>query len=293
MKGPRVTAPLDDMHCHLDFVRDPAAIVRNARAAGSSLFANTVTPAGYERAQALLADLVSSEQSAEAPVLRLGCGFHPWYASPDALDDALEQIDACAFVGEVGMDFGARGICAPAEQVRLFSALMRRVARSEGTVVSIHSVGAARETLDVLEETGALARATCVFHWFSGPSDQLKRAIDAGCWFSVGPLMAASRRGRAYIQAIPLDRMLLETDAPPTPAGTVPACPDRQTAPAPDVNYTFADLSRGLARACAVVREVKGAQIAAHPNRYPRRLRDADPADILHENAVAVLCGRV
>lgn len=289
--GANVTAPLDDLHCHLDFMRDSASIVRAARAAGSSIFANTVTPAGYVRACDLLEGLVTTTPEASGPVLRLGCGFHPWYASPSALDDALEQIGACAYVGEVGMDFGTRGVCTPPEQVRLFSALMSRVAQFDDRVVSIHSVGAARETLDVLEETGALSRATCVFHWFSGPSDQLKRAIDAGCWFSVGPLMASSRRGRAYIQAIPLDRMLLETDAPPTPAGTVPDRPDRQTAPAPDVDYSFCDLSRGLGDACAVIRDVKGVQIAAHPNRYARRLRDADPADILHENAVTVLGG--
>ncbi|MEE0705682.1 MAG: TatD family hydrolase, partial [Adlercreutzia sp.] len=53
-----------------------------------------------------------------------------------------------------------------------------------------------------------------IFHWFSGSSDDLQRALHAGCFFSVGPRMLASRRGREYARQIPLDRLLLETDMP-------------------------------------------------------------------------------
>ena len=54
----------------------------------------------------------------------------------------------------------------------------------------------------------------CIIHWFSGTSDQLTRARRAGCYFSVNPRMLGSKRGRAYAQAIPADRLLLETDEP-------------------------------------------------------------------------------
>lgn len=40
-----------------------------------------------------------------------------------------------------------------------------------------------------------------------------------GCWFSVGERMLATKRGRAYVQSIPSDRLLLETDAPPVGGG--------------------------------------------------------------------------
>ena len=44
-----------------------------------------------------------------------------------------------------------------------------------------------------------------------------------GCFFSVGPHMLTSKRGRAYAQAIPRDRLLLETDEPPEAGPAVPA----------------------------------------------------------------------
>ena len=53
-----------------------------------------------------------------------------------------------------------------------------------------------------------------IFHWFSGTSDELVRARDADCYFSVNERMLASKRGREYARQIPLDRLLLETDAP-------------------------------------------------------------------------------
>ncbi len=84
-------------------------------------------------------------------------------------------------------------------------------------VMSIHSSKAASETLDILGRTGCLDACTCVFHWFSGSQDELSRAIDAGCLFSVNERMLKTKRGRAYARAIPEDRLLLETDAPPKP----------------------------------------------------------------------------
>ena len=48
-------------------------------------------------------------------------------------------------------------------------------------------------------------------------SDELVRARNAGCYFSVNERMLATKRGREYARQIPLDRQLLETDAPAEP----------------------------------------------------------------------------
>jgi TatD DNase family protein len=53
-----------------------------------------------------------------------------------------------------------------------------------------------------------------VLHWFSGTRRELARADALGCWFSIGPAMLLSRRGRELAAAMPADRMLTETDAP-------------------------------------------------------------------------------
>ena len=77
--------------------------------------------------------------------------------------------------------------------------------------------------LDLLQEANTLARHRVILHWFSGTSDDLNRAVTAGCHFSVGPRMLASRRGREYARQIPLDRLLLETDMPSREGETLPA----------------------------------------------------------------------
>ncbi len=62
-----------------------------------------------------------------------------------------------------------------------------------------------------------------IFHWFSGTSDDLTRALADGCYFSAGPRMLVSRRGREYARQIPLDRLLLETDMPSRAGEALPA----------------------------------------------------------------------
>ena len=87
-----------------------------------------------------------------------------------------------------------------------------------GRVISIHAVRSAGTVLDVLESHGLLIpnpdSPAIIFHWFSGTSDELVRARNAGCYYSVNERMLASKRGREYARQIPLDRLLLETDAP-------------------------------------------------------------------------------
>ena len=68
--------------------------------------------------------------------------------------------------------------------------------------------------MDMLEKYELLEDNTIIFHWFSGSSAQLKRARDLGCFFSVNAFMLQTKRGREYAKAIPLDRLLIETDLP-------------------------------------------------------------------------------
>lgn len=90
-------------------------------------------------------------------------------------------------------------------------------------LISIHAVNAAAAALDALEQAGAFALHHVIFHWFSGTSDDLHRAIELGCFFSVGPRMLASRRGREYARQIPLEQLLLETDMPAHEGDNLPA----------------------------------------------------------------------
>lgn len=66
--------------------------------------------------------------------------------------------------------------------------------------------------LDHLEKVPGAG--TPVMHWFSGSPRELTRAVELGCWFSVGPAMLAGEKGRALAGSMPRDRVLTETDGP-------------------------------------------------------------------------------
>lgn len=207
-------ALLFDLHCHIDFARNPEALAHGARQEGIAALSATVAPGGYEPLLALLAPYDH---------LCAGLGLHPWWIADgrcDERDVALfcEKAHDAPIIGEIGLDFSGERAGAGAREAqtaafeRVVDACMHAGSRK---VITLHSANAATAVLDVLERAGALERHTCIFHWFSGTSDELARARRAGCYFSLGERMLKTRRGQAYARAIEQSRLLLETDAPP------------------------------------------------------------------------------
>lgn len=208
-------ARIYDMHCHLGFAPDAAALARGGAAAGLGALSCTVAPGDYAAAR---------ELTAPYPALRAALGLHPWWVADGHVGEAdlelFEELAAQApLIGEVGLDFAGRRSATREAQV----AALRRVLAAtagRGVLYSVHAVGAAGAVLDLMDEAGVFAPGACddvAFHWFSGTSEELARARDRGCFFSVGPRMLATRRGRAYAHDLPADRLLLETDAPSRP----------------------------------------------------------------------------
>lgn len=198
---------MHDMHCHLAFMENGEEVAAEARAADMLLFANTVTMREYESAR---------ERFAAFDNVRVGLGTHPWWVDDSFNVDRFERLAARErFIGEIGLDLGRRHEDNRQAQIDAFTLAAHICARQGNKVMSLHAVHASAEVLDILESAAALQTCTCVFHWFTGPSDVLKRAISAGCFFSVGPRMLATGKGREYVKAIPAKQLLLETDAPP------------------------------------------------------------------------------
>ncbi len=223
MQQPASALDRFDMHCHLDFAPDPRVLADELALRGIGCFSMTMDPAAYERACAALDGCAN---------VRVGLGVHPWEVPADDEGRLRDLFDAFAplaaktrFIGEVGLDFSPRCFGAEDAQTRLFREIAGVCAREGGKVVSIHAVQSASAVLDILEETRCCSRNTCVFHWFSGTSDELKRASDLGCCFSFGPRSLGSRRGRAYAGSLPLGQLLLETDAPDAPQPTLEPVP--------------------------------------------------------------------
>jgi TatD DNase family protein len=87
-------------------------------------------------------------------------------------------------------------------------------------VLTVHSRSAADLVIGTIERYPRIGLP--ILHWFSGTTNQLERAVAAGCWFSVGPAMMRSTKGRELAAAMPIDRILTETDAPFTRFGDRP-----------------------------------------------------------------------
>lgn len=201
-----------DMHCHLDLMANGPQVAADARGRGIALLNASVTPQGYRCAR---------ERYADAPAVRCAAGLHPWWVSDGSCGDddvARLALDLASerFVGEVGLDLGTRHTHARARQEAAFERIVRACAENPlpGRVLTIHAVRSAGTVLDALERYDLTRSAACIFHWFSGTSEELARARRAGCLFSVNGMMLATRRGREYARIIPQKQLLLETDAP-------------------------------------------------------------------------------
>ena len=224
---------MHDAHVHLDFMANAEQVASDARSADIALFANTVTPDGWAAAQARFSNFGN---------VHVGWGMHPWRIGDTPASTMPSIPENVRFVGEVGLDFSRRHEETRVAQLDAFQTIASTCAEQGGKIISIHSVHAARETLDILESCGALESCTCLLHWYTGPSDQMKRAIVAGCYFSVGPRMVATAKGREYVKAIPAKQLLLETDAPP----------------GQNVDYSLAELQAELDVVSQAIASIKG-----------------------------------
>ena len=235
--------PLIDAHCHLDFARNGDELAAAYAACGGAL-SGTCDPRDFERVRSKLAPY--------APHVRVGLGLHPWWVADGTCGEGeialFERLAPTApLISEVGLDFQPRRESTRNKQIEAFErvcvASARPPAESPRRVMSIHSSGAAMCTLDVLDRTGCLDACTCIFHWFSGSQEEMNRAIEAGCLFSVNERMLKTKRGRAYARAIPEERLLIETDFPSKP--TPMAIPQ--------------DVSPRLGRTMSLLAEARGA----------------------------------
>ncbi len=210
---------LFDAHCHLDLMSHPNAVADEATTLDLVLFDCGVDPRDFARAK---------KRACNRSNIFAGIGLHPWWLADGRCGNAeinllCEVAAQERYIGEVGLDFSASFAGSEPLQVQAFDRLCDALVQHPlaGRVISIHAVRSAGTVLDVLGSHELLTPSpdspAIIFHWFSGTSNEFVRARNAGCYFSVNERMLATKRGREYARQIPLDRLLLETDAPAEP----------------------------------------------------------------------------
>lgn len=205
---------LVDSHCHLDageFDHDRMEVVARARAAGVRM---QVLPATHADAWPLLRDAVAC-----APGLFAAYGLHPTFLEHHRephLDRLREWIvrERPVAVGECGLDFFVEGLDGD-RQAHWFEAQLR-IARDVDLPVIIHARRAVDQVTAAIRRIGGLRG---VVHSFSGSLQQAEKLRELGFMIGLGGPVTYERahRLRRLAATLPLDHLLLETDAPDQP----------------------------------------------------------------------------
>jgi TatD DNase family protein len=198
-----------DSHCHLPMLSgDADAAVGRAREAG--VVGMICVGTALDTSRAAVAD------AARYPEVSATVGLHPHDASElAAVWTELEELAAAegvVGVGETGFDlhYNHSPLDSQEASFRAHIDLARRLDRA----LVIHSRNAWDDTFRVLSEVGVPPRT--VFHCFTGGTDEAERALDLGASLSFSGIVSFKNADdvRAAAAMTPIDRMLVETDAP-------------------------------------------------------------------------------
>ncbi len=225
-----------DTHCHLGMLQDPAfAIARSAyydfgfllcmtdpaepSSQGDQIFpaksAYEHISAWKEHAKKLLKEWDAPQK--KVPKIRVAAGVHPHNAKYyDETKDLLVKLlhnPLTSCLGEIGLDYHYD--LSPRDVQRDVFAKQLVLANEANLPVSLHVREAHDEALEILKKEG-MPKAGCILHCFNLDADTLQPFLDLGCYVAFGgPLtFKKSYLTRQSALHVPLDKLLVETDAP-------------------------------------------------------------------------------
>jgi len=209
---------LVDFHCHLDLYPDHAAAVERCERDGVFTLTVTTTPKAWLR---------NHELASATRHVRAALGLHPQLVADRANEIRLweELLPRSRYVGEVGLDAGPRFYKSFETQKEIFAHVLSLCSAAGNKIITTHSVRATKVVLDMIEQYMPPTRGRMVLHWFTGTTAEAKRAVDLGCYFSVNAEMLGNEKRAAITKALPLDRILTETDGPFTLTAAGPTTP--------------------------------------------------------------------
>jgi len=205
---------LVDSHCHLDFPEfapELAAVVSRAREAGVGICVSIGTRLdGFARVR----EIAERFENVWCSV-----GVHPHEAEKEFLTDPSLLIEAARHpkvvgIGETGLDYYYEH-SPRSQQVGSFRTHIA-VARASGLPVIVHTRDADVETIEILRDEMAKSPFTGLIHCFTGTRQLAEAAVELGLYISVSGIATFKKSDdlRAVLKGVPLDRLLVETDAP-------------------------------------------------------------------------------
>jgi len=208
------TPEITDSHCHLDFpdfADELPDVIARAVDAGVTRMVTICTRLRNEpQVRAIAED--------HAPVF-YAAGTHPMSAADEPLATvdqlvALAQHPKFVGIGESGLDYHYTADSAEVQKQSL--RIHIQAAQETGLPLIIHARDADDDMARILTETHRDRPYTCVMHCFSSGPDLARAALELGFYLSMSGIAAFPRSTvlRAIFADAPVDRILVETDAP-------------------------------------------------------------------------------
>ena len=203
-----------DSHCHLDFEQfdtDRDQVVQSALQAGvKKIIVPGITADGWQN-QAELCDLY--------PCLYPAYGLHPYFLSQhepqhlDLLSDWLDQHNSIG-IGECGLDFYLTDLDRQLQEFFFYGQLDMAIEKQ--LPVIIHARKSTEQVIHAIKQRPGLRG---MIHSYSGSYQQAAQLIELGFYISLGCVITHSNASRMHKLAsqLPLDALLIETDAPDQP----------------------------------------------------------------------------
>jgi TatD DNase family protein len=205
---------LIDSHCHLDFpdfAGDLDQVVERARAAGVE---SMITIGTQVAKAARVAEIAERYDDVFFTV-----GTHPHEAASEGAADfsAMRQIAAhpkCVGIGEAGLDYHY-GYAARDVAKRVFRGQIG-LARELGLPLVIHARDADDDIAEILTDEMGQGRFSALLHCFTSSRELAETALGLGLSISFSGVVTFKKSEglRAIARDVPLERILVETDAP-------------------------------------------------------------------------------
>ena len=171
------------------------------------------------------------EKNAALPKMYGTVGVHPTRAgefndstkceSPEAYVDALktvvrENADVVAAIGECGLDYDRLHFCDKETQKKYFQLQLEELAGEFELPLFLHSRNSREDFYEILKRNARHLRKGAVVHSFTGSKEEFEEllALHDKVYIGVNGCSLKTEENVEVVKSIPLDRMLLETDAP-------------------------------------------------------------------------------
>jgi TatD DNase family protein len=200
-----------DVHCHLNdsqFDPDLSRVIERAKAAGvRGIIDSALNAQDFEKSLGI---------SKENPgFVFTAAGLHPENVNPEEFERVSglirEHSNRLVALGEVGLDYWWVKEDADRETQRGHFLRFIELSKEFNKPLIIHSRSAGKYAVNMLLEAGA---ERVLMHAFDGKVGHALRGAEAGFYFSIPPSVVRSEQKVKLARGLPLDRILLETDAP-------------------------------------------------------------------------------